>query len=432
MYIALGALAAAFLALLMVPAVGARAERLARRRMEALLPRSLSELNAERDHLRAELALRERRLEQRVDAVLAERQGDRAELGRRAVLIDGLERTLAEREARIATLEADLEATRSSLSGTQADLLDTRGDLADTRETLAALRSAHADLSERHDAALQDIDAKRIAISDLETRLATQTTRADELERHLARIREALAEERALLADTRKALADEQARGQVLDRRFAEADARAERRSTEADAAQARLREIEAARDAESRRAAEAEAALEAAQADAARISARLEALAARDASREATHESALLALNERIEVLKADKSALEGALGAAREGRARIEREIADLRRRTTGARAASEPARRDGPRAVDTGKERGKEPGKEPIKGNDNGSARSARPVGRSAAQSRAPGVEAANGAEAKKESPADTAEPPAVLPRARDAEGEVARRR
>lgn len=344
MYIALGALAAAFLALLMVPAVGARAERLARRRMEALLPRSLSELNAERDHLRAELALRERRLEQRVEAVLAGRQVDRAELGRRALRIDDLETALAAREARIAALETDLAETRETLSATQADLLDTRGDLADTREALAALRKAHLELGERHDAAMQEIDAKRIAISDLETRLATQTQRADELERHLGRTREALAEERALVAQTRKALADEQARGEVLDRRFAEARTRAESRAAAAEEAQARARALDEQRAEEARRADAVEAALAAAETQAAGLTRRLEELAARDATLAVTHASALQALEERIEILKAERSALEGALATAREGRQRVEREIADLRRAGPGPTKAKD----------------------------------------------------------------------------------------
>jgi hypothetical protein len=57
MIAAIGFLAAALLALLIIPAVNARAERFARRRVEAQFPLSISELTAEKDHLRAEFAV---------------------------------------------------------------------------------------------------------------------------------------------------------------------------------------------------------------------------------------------------------------------------------------------------------------------------------------------------------------------------------------
>src|SRR5688572_6149761 len=62
MFAALGFLVAALIALLIIPAVNARAERLARRRLEALFPLSITELTAEKDHLRAEFAVLQRRL----------------------------------------------------------------------------------------------------------------------------------------------------------------------------------------------------------------------------------------------------------------------------------------------------------------------------------------------------------------------------------
>ena len=63
MIFALGFLAATLIALLIVPALNARAERLARRRAEAMFPLSISELTAEKDHLRAEFAVLQRRIE---------------------------------------------------------------------------------------------------------------------------------------------------------------------------------------------------------------------------------------------------------------------------------------------------------------------------------------------------------------------------------
>ena len=68
MIFALGFVAASLIALLIIPAVNARAERLARRRAEALFPMSISELTAEKDHLRAEFAVLQRRIERKAPA----------------------------------------------------------------------------------------------------------------------------------------------------------------------------------------------------------------------------------------------------------------------------------------------------------------------------------------------------------------------------
>src|SRR4029453_10101728 len=71
MFSGLGFLVAALIALLIIPAVNARAERLARRRVEALFPLSITELTAEKDHLRAEFAVLQRRLERKAEEALA-------------------------------------------------------------------------------------------------------------------------------------------------------------------------------------------------------------------------------------------------------------------------------------------------------------------------------------------------------------------------
>ncbi len=68
MIFGLGFLLASLCALIALPTVNARATRLARRRIEATLPVSTAEVAAERDHLRAEFAVAQRRLERRVEA----------------------------------------------------------------------------------------------------------------------------------------------------------------------------------------------------------------------------------------------------------------------------------------------------------------------------------------------------------------------------
>src|SRR3712207_2399358 len=148
MFAALGFLAASLLALVMIPAVNSRAERLARRRIEALFPMSLAEFNAEKDHLRAEFAVLQRRLERKAEEALAEKRSDMEELGRRAVRIEAVETELAERDGHIAHLDAELAETRRRLASTEHDLAQTRRGLADAHGALAALEAAHRRLLE--------------------------------------------------------------------------------------------------------------------------------------------------------------------------------------------------------------------------------------------------------------------------------------------
>src|SRR3954468_3087915 len=142
MFFALGFLAAALIALVVFPAVNARAERLARRRIEAQFPLSITELTAEKDHLRAEFAVLQRRLERKAEEALAEKHESMEELGRRAVRVEALETDLAARNETIARLESELAEARTRLVDAENGLASTNTTFAGVRDTLAAGRAA--------------------------------------------------------------------------------------------------------------------------------------------------------------------------------------------------------------------------------------------------------------------------------------------------
>ena len=139
MIFVLGFLAASLCGLLLLPAVNARAARLERRRAEARLPLSPAEIAAERDFLRAQFAVQQRRLERRVETVEAKRQADMAALGAGTVRAAALARDLAAREAEIAVAQAK---TREL----ETELALAREDGTASVATLQALEEAHADL----------------------------------------------------------------------------------------------------------------------------------------------------------------------------------------------------------------------------------------------------------------------------------------------
>ncbi len=121
MYFALGALAAALLALMIVPAVWRRAVRLTKKRIEAATPITMAEFRADKDQLRAEFALSTRRLEMNVEALrkrLSDQLGDigrkkndlavlKAERDQHFTIVRELEDREAELRARILEVEKE-------------------------------------------------------------------------------------------------------------------------------------------------------------------------------------------------------------------------------------------------------------------------------------------------------------------------------------
>lgn len=91
MYAGIGFLAASLLAVGIVPLLHARTERLTIQRLEASLPLSLSEVQAERDALRADFAVTVRQLEVRIECLTSICARQMADLGRKADLINRLQ-----------------------------------------------------------------------------------------------------------------------------------------------------------------------------------------------------------------------------------------------------------------------------------------------------------------------------------------------------
>ncbi|WP_288580685.1 hypothetical protein [uncultured Methylobacterium sp.] len=143
MFVALGFLGASLCALLVLPALNARAERLTRRRLEALYPMSIVELTAEKDHLRAEFAVRERQLERRVEEAQATRQAEMEETGRRTVRLGALTAEIERRDARLAELERDLIEARGGLARGEGELAEARTARAAAEEAMRALEGPY-------------------------------------------------------------------------------------------------------------------------------------------------------------------------------------------------------------------------------------------------------------------------------------------------
>jgi len=170
MFLALGFLAASLLALVVIPFVHNRAERLTMRRIEASTPLSIEEIRAEKDQLRAEFAMSTRRLELNIEQLRSKTARQLAELGTKALVIN---RQKVELDAKTATITALRKrgarapwhpAGEDEFSVKAEWLREAERTLADTEAQVARLRS---DLDERSRTA----DSQRIEIVALKMQI---------------------------------------------------------------------------------------------------------------------------------------------------------------------------------------------------------------------------------------------------------------------
>jgi len=171
MYFVAGLLAAGLVMMLILPAFWRRALRLAERRTRLQQPLSVSEAIAERDQLRAEHSVAQRRLERRIETLQRDLAGERAALGReikRAALDE--EKMAAERE--VSLLHEELAARARELQAMEAELGASRVALHDLA---AQADRAAAEIALRRQIAMKAetrADEQRAAIAGLETRAA--------------------------------------------------------------------------------------------------------------------------------------------------------------------------------------------------------------------------------------------------------------------
>src|SRR3954453_9145986 len=131
MFFGLGFLAASLVGLIIVPFVHGRAVRLTVRRLEALTPLSMAEIQADKDQLRAEFAMSTRRLEMSVEQLKAKTTNQLAEIGKKSDAIGRLKLELGEKTAALFALEAKERQLADELQGVRDELASKVGALAE-------------------------------------------------------------------------------------------------------------------------------------------------------------------------------------------------------------------------------------------------------------------------------------------------------------
>jgi chromosome segregation ATPase len=183
MIFALGFLVASVIALAAAPAYWHRAIRLSTRRLEMQLPLSPEEIRAGRDLLRAEFAVKWRRLEQKAAALNKRHAADMAELGRSASIISRQDINLHTLSEQGSEGREELVELRRALTETSAELAAAAKDSYDTSGLLA-----------RKDAKIGELETN---LEELQAVSANQHETIGALEADLAQQAEALAAQRA-------------------------------------------------------------------------------------------------------------------------------------------------------------------------------------------------------------------------------------------
>src|SRR6201991_3388160 len=141
MYVGIGFLIASLLVVGIIPLVHARAVRLTTRRLEAVTPMSMAEIQADKDQLRAEFAMSTRRLEMSVDQLKAKTTSQLAEIGKKTEAIGRLKLELGEKTAQLFALEARDKDGHDRLTSTAQALETKTTALQQTEQALADVRS---------------------------------------------------------------------------------------------------------------------------------------------------------------------------------------------------------------------------------------------------------------------------------------------------
>ncbi len=189
LFFGLGALVAALLWLVMLPAFWRRASRLSLAAIEQSLPLTPNEIAAERDHLRAEHAVRIGQMENRVAAMREALVAAKAETGERLKTQAGFLDTIAERDRRLAEREAEiagLEMRVATLDNTLAEVSMARA-LAET--TLAGLEIQRNSLTSKLNAATDVAEQRRLLLDEARGQMERLTASLDSETRRNAELR---------------------------------------------------------------------------------------------------------------------------------------------------------------------------------------------------------------------------------------------------
>lgn len=240
LFFILGFLSAGFLALLVSPAIWRRAVTLTRRRVEGSLPLTMSEIQADKDRLRAEYALSVRQLEMQVKSLKEKVATHMVQAGRDREEITRLGEVRIDKDGELARAHAEIAEQRAAL------VKDTEAQEALAAE-ISALKAAAekqkaeiAKLARMYDEASFSASSRQIELVSMEAKIDKQKDEIsllrDERKDAQRRAREAEVESKSLttaLRDEHKKVVALENRMAQMTSKLADAEEKLERREGE-------------------------------------------------------------------------------------------------------------------------------------------------------------------------------------------------------
>jgi chromosome segregation ATPase len=173
LFFILGFLCAMLLALLVAPAIWRRAVALTRKRIESAVPLSVNEMRGEKDRLRAEFAMTQRRLEKSVDELKAKSAEQLIDINRRRDEMNKLEETALERNVEIEALQAQSKKLRDDLASREDELSETKFKLADVETRFEDQSLNLNSLTSDYRKVVDQFDDQKIEMVTRDTKLAS-------------------------------------------------------------------------------------------------------------------------------------------------------------------------------------------------------------------------------------------------------------------
>lgn len=332
LYFVLGFLSSALIALMVSPAIWNRAVVLTKRRIEASVPLTLNEIQADKDQLRAEFAMSTRRLEMSVEELREKAARQVIEISRKRDELAKLAEEGRERVKSIGDLEARSAELRTQLREREERLATTNKRLDETRARLEEKSLELEKLRDRMTEVQTEADSRRIELVARQTALESAT---DNLEEFRQRERELKVELAALKEQHERATVDlerERDKASELNRKVNRLERQLSDREENLDSRERELARIRETGDADGREAAELSSRIIELRATNVELEAKL--------AQSALQMEALLndASNDNVEKamasLNRDKDRIEAELAAIRAERDALKAEVSGYRK--------------------------------------------------------------------------------------------------
>ena len=341
MYGAIGFLIAGLLVIGFIPLVHARAERLTTRRLEALTPLSMAEIQAEKDQLRAEFAMSTRRLEMSVEQLKAKTTNQLTEIGRKSDAVGRLKLDLGEKTASLFALEAKEKQLSSELHAAQAELATKERALVEAERALATTRAEFSQVSVDQRESATTAETRRVELLALRAQAEALKGQIESYDKETQELEARLRRKTTEAAKLNEQLAEERGRAEHFAGRATELDRALLAYKTEAEVLGRRVEELTTRLDEQGRFLVDRES-----------MSDELRNQAASAQRVESEVRAALAEVENRhrseTQAIWAEKASLEAQIRQSREERAKLESEISAMKRdaETTWANERMESA--------------------------------------------------------------------------------------